>query len=163
MIRIDSASERDVPLILRFIRDLAEYEKLSHLVIATEENIREHVFGPNRVAEVLLASWDSQPVGFALFFRNFSTFLGQTGIYLEDLFVEPAHRGKGIGKALLIRLAKIAVERGYGRLEWSVLNWNTPSIEFYRSLGAVPMDEWTIYQLAGDALSRLALIGARFE
>jgi GNAT superfamily N-acetyltransferase len=154
---IAPAAESDVPLILSFIRKLAEYEKLSHLVVATEENIREHVFGPNPVAEVLLAYWASEPVGFALYFRNFSTFLGQAGIYLEDLFVEPAHRGKGIGKALLQRLAEITVERGYGRLEWSVLDWNTPSIEFYRSLGAVPMDEWIGYRLSGAPLTRLAL------
>jgi GNAT superfamily N-acetyltransferase len=157
VIRIHAASERDVPVILSFIRKLAEYEKLSHLVVATEENIREHVFGPNPVAEVLLAYWDDEPVGFALYLRNFSTFLGQAGIYLEDLFVEPAHRGKGIGKALLARLAKTALERGYGRLEWAVLDWNTPSIEFYRSLGAVPLDEWTPYRVTGEALSRLAL------
>lgn len=157
MIRIEPAAASDVPLILKFIRDLAEYEKLSHLVIATEDNIREHVFGPNPVAEVLLAYWDGQPVGFALFLRNFSTFLGQVGIYLEDLFVEPVHRGKGIGKALLKRLAEIAVERGYGRLEWAVLDWNTPSIEFYRSLGAVALNEWNVYRLSGDALMRLAL------
>jgi len=156
-LRIATAAESDVPLILSFIRKLAEYEKLSHLVVATEANIRENVFGPNPVAEVLLAYWDGQPVGFALYLRNFSTFLGQAGIYLEDLFVDPEHRGKGIGKALLIRLAKIAVERGYGRLEWAVLDWNTPSIEFYRSLGAVPLDEWTAYRLTGEALSRLAL------
>jgi GNAT superfamily N-acetyltransferase len=156
-LRIAPAAESDVPLILSFIRKLAEYEKLSHLVVATEANIREHVFGSNPVAEVLLAYWDGEPVGFALYLRNFSTFLGQAGIYLEDLFVEPEHRGKGIGKALLIRLAKIAIERGYGRLEWAVLDWNTPSIEFYRSLGAVPLDEWTAYRLTGDALSRLAL------
>lgn len=154
---IAPAAESDVPLILSFIRKLAEYEKLSHLVVATEENIREHVFGPNPVAEVLLAYWASEPVGLALYFRNFSTFLGQAGIYLEDLFVEPAHRGKGIGKALLQRLAEITVERGYGRLEWSVLDWNTPSIEFYRSLGAVPMDEWIGYRLSGAPLTRLAL------
>jgi len=157
VIRIEPAAASDVPLILKFIRDLAEYEKLSHLVIATEDNIREHVFGPNPVAEVLLAYWDGQPVGFALFLRNFSTFLGQVGIYLEDLFVEPVHRGKGIGKALLKRLAEIAVERGYGRLEWAVLDWNTPSIEFYRSLGAVALNEWNVYRLSGDALMRLAL------
>jgi GNAT superfamily N-acetyltransferase len=157
LISIEPANERDVPIILDFIRKLAEYEKLSHLVIATEANIREHVFGTNPVAEVLLAYWDGVPVGLALYFRNFSTFLGQPGIYLEDLFVEPEHRGKGIGKALLARLAKIAVERGYGRLEWAVLDWNTPSIEFYRSLGAVPQDAWTGYRLTGDALSRLAL------
>ena len=155
MISIKPASEPDVPLILNFIRQLAEYEKLSHLVIATEADIHEHVFGPNPVAEVLLAYWDEEPVGFALYFRNFSTFLGQAGIYLEDLFVEPEHRGKGIGKALLARLAKIAVERGYGRLEWAVLDWNAPSIEFYRSLGAIPLDEWRAYRLEGDALRNL--------
>jgi GNAT superfamily N-acetyltransferase len=141
---------------LSFIRKLAEYEKLSHLVVTTEENVREHVFGENPVAEVLLAFWDQEPVGFALYFRNFSTFLGQPGIYLEDLFVEPEHRGKGIGKALLKQLARIAVERGYGRLEWAVLDWNTPSIEFYRRLGAAPLDAWTGYRLTGQALERLA-------
>jgi GNAT superfamily N-acetyltransferase len=155
-VRIAPATENDVPLILSFIRKLAEYEKLSHMVVATEANIHEHVFGANPVAAVLLAYWDSEPVGFALYLRNFSTFLGQAGIYLEDLFVDPEHRGKGIGKALLARLAKIAVERGHGRLEWAVLDWNTPSIEFYRSLGAVPLDEWTAYRLTGDALRRLA-------
>jgi GNAT superfamily N-acetyltransferase len=157
LISIAPASENDVPLILSFIRKLAEYEKLSHLVVATEANVHSNVFGPNPVAEVLLAYWDAQPVGFALYLRNFSTFLGQPGIYLEDLFVDPEHRGKGIGKALLTQLAKIAIDRGYGRLEWAVLDWNTPSIEFYRSLGAVPLDEWTAYRLTGDALSRLAL------
>ena len=155
-LRIEPAAESDVPVILSFIRKLAEYEKLSHLVVATEEGIREHVFAANPVAEVLLAYWHEEPVGFALYLRNFSTFLGQAGIYLEDLFVEPEHRGKGIGKALLVRLAKIAVERGYGRLQWDVLDWNTPSIEFYRSLGAVPLEEWTTYRLAGEALLRLA-------
>jgi GNAT superfamily N-acetyltransferase len=157
-LRIATARESDVPLILSFIRKLAEYEKLTHLVVATEENILEHVFGPNPVAEVLLAYCDEQPVGFALYLRNFSTFLGRAGIYLEDLFVDPAQRGKGIGKALLARLAKIAVERGYGRLEWAVLDWNTPSIEFYRSLGARPLDEWTAYRLTGDALESLAAL-----
>ncbi|MGA2881379.1 MAG: GNAT family N-acetyltransferase [Bryobacteraceae bacterium] len=155
-LRIAPATENDLALILSFIRKLAEYEKLSHMVVATEENIREHVFGANPVAEVLLAYWDQEPVGFALYFRNFSTFLGQAGIYLEDLFVEPEQRGRGIGKALLIRLAKIAVERGYGRLEWAVLDWNTPSIDFYRSLGAVPLDDWAVYRLTGNALARLA-------
>jgi GNAT superfamily N-acetyltransferase len=155
-LRIEPAAESDVPLILSFIRKLAEYEKLSHLVVATEENVREHVFGANPVAEVLLAYWDEEAVGFALYFRNFSTFLGQPGIYLEDLFVDPEHRGKGIGKALLARLAKIAAERGYGCLEWAVLDWNTPSIEFYRSLGAEPLDAWTAYRLTGAALDRLA-------
>ena len=156
MIRIEQATERDVPVILKFIRGLAEYEKLSHMVVVTEDQIREHVFGSKAVAEVLIAYWDGRPVGFALFLRNFSTFLGQPGIYLEDLFVEPEHRGKGVGKRLLKRLAAIAVERGYGRLEWAVLDWNTPSIEFYRSLGAVPLDEWTAYRVTGDALMRLA-------
>jgi len=155
-VRITPAAESDVPVILGFIRKLAEYEKLSHLVVATEANIHTNVFGANPVAEVLLAYWEGEPVGFALYLRNFSTFLGQAGIYLEDLFVDPEHRGKGIGKALLIRLAKIAVERGYGRLEWAVLDWNTPSIDFYRGLGAVPLDEWTAYRLTGDALERLA-------
>jgi GNAT superfamily N-acetyltransferase len=155
-LRIAPATESDVSVILSFVRKLAEYEKLSHLVVATEDNIREHVFGANPVAEVLLAYWDEEAVGFALYFRNFSTFLGQPGIYLEDLFVDPAQRGKGIGKALLARLAKIAVERGYGRLDWAVLDWNTPSIEFYRGLGAVPLDAWTGYRLTGEALDRLA-------
>ena len=155
-LRVEPATESDVPIILSYIRKLAEYEKLSHMVVATEEDIREHVFGPNPVAEVLLAYWDEEPVGFALYFRNFSTFLGRAGLYLEDLFVDPAHRGKGIGKALLARLAKIALERGYGRLQWEVLDWNTPSIEFYRRLGAVPLDQWTGYRLSGEALDRLA-------
>lgn len=160
-VRIARAAESDVPLILSFIRKLAEYEKLSHQVVATEEHIREHVFGANPVAEVLLAYWAEEPVGFALYFRDFSTFLGKAGIYLEDLFVEPECRGKGIGKALLARLARIAVERGYGRLQWSVLDWNTPSIEFYRSLGAVPLHEWTAYRLTGEALNRLAVTEPR--
>jgi len=155
-LRIAPATEQDVALVLGFIRKLAEYEKLSQQVVATEENIREHVFGANAVAEVLLAYWDQEPVGFALYFRNFSTFFGQPGIYLEDLFVDSSHRGRGIGKALLARLAKIAAERGYGRLDWAVLDWNTPSIEFYRSLGAVPLDAWTGYRLTGEALTRLA-------
>jgi GNAT superfamily N-acetyltransferase len=155
-LRIEPATESDVAIVLSFIRKLAEYEKLAHMVVATEEGIREHLFGANPVAEVLLARWDGEPVGYALYLRNFSTFLGQAGIYLEDLFVEPAHRGKGIGKALLVRLAKIAVERGYGRLEWAVLDWNAPSIEFYRRLGAVPLEEWTTYRLTGEALARLA-------
>jgi GNAT superfamily N-acetyltransferase len=156
VLRITPAQESDAALILSFIRKLADYEKLSHEVIATEGQISEHVFGANPVAEVLLAYWGNEPVGFALYFRNFSTFLGQAGIYLEDLFVEPAHRGKGIGKALLVRLARIAVERGYGRLQWAVLDWNTPSIEFYRSLGAVPLDDWTVYRVTGEALEQLA-------
>jgi len=155
-LRIAAAAESDVPLILSFIRKLAEYEKLSHMFMATEENLREHVFGANPVVEVLLAYWDEEPAGFALYFLNFSTFLGRPGLYLEDLFVEPAQRGKGIGKALLKHLAKIVVERGYGRMQWAVLDWNTPSIEFYRSLGAVPLDDWITYRLTGEALEYLA-------
>ncbi|MBV9768514.1 MAG: GNAT family N-acetyltransferase [Bryobacterales bacterium] len=126
------------------------------MFMATEENLREHVFGANPVVEVLLAYWDEEPAGFALYFLNFSTFLGRPGLYLEDLFVEPAQRGKGIGKALLKHLAKIVVERGYGRMQWAVLDWNTPSIEFYRSLGAVPLDDWITYRLTGEALEYLA-------
>jgi GNAT superfamily N-acetyltransferase len=155
-LRVAPAAESDVALIFSFIRKLAEYEKLSDLVVATEDNIREHVFGANPVAEVLLAYWNDEPAGLALYFRNFSTFLGQPGIYLEDLFVEPALRGKGIGKALLRELAKIALDRGYGRLDWAVLDWNAPSIEFYRSLGAASLEDWTGYRITGEALHRLA-------
>jgi GNAT superfamily N-acetyltransferase len=150
------ATERDVPLILSFIRKLAEYEKLSHQVVATEERLREYLFGARPVAEVVLAYLAGEPVGFALFFHNFSTFLAQPGIYLEDLFVDPPHRSKGVGKALLIHLAKIAAERGCGRFEWSVLDWNQPAIEFYKSLGAVPLDEWTSFRVTGYALERLS-------
>ncbi len=154
-LRIVPATESDVPLILSFVRKLAEYEKLSHEVVATEEGLREGLFGARRAAEVLLAYWNDQPAGFALFFHNFSTFVGKPGIYLEDLFVEPSHRGRGIGKALLAKVARIANERGCGRLEWAVLDWNHPAIEFYRSVGAVAMDEWTVFRLAGDSLRRL--------
>ena len=153
---IKPATESDVALVLSFIRKLAEYEKLSQEVVATEELLRETLFGERRVAEVVVAYLADEPVGFALFFHNFSTFVGRPGIYLEDLFVEPAHRGKGVGKALLIYVARIAVERGCGRFEWAVLDWNTPAIDFYRSLGAVPLDDWTIFRLTGDALRRIA-------
>jgi GNAT superfamily N-acetyltransferase len=155
---ITAASERDVPLVLGFIRKLAEYEKLSDKMVATEELLREGLFGPRRVAEVVLAYLAGQPVGFALYFHNFSTFVGRPGIYLEDLFVEPAHRGKGVGKALLIHVAKIAVERGCGRFDWAVLDWNTPSIDFYKSLGAVPLDDWTLFRLTGETLHRVAAL-----
>ena len=153
---IKSATLADVPLILSFIKKLAEYEKLSHLVTATEEGLRETLFGERRYAETVIAYYQNEPVGFALFFHNFSTFLGKPGIYLEDLFVDVEQRGKGFGKALLVHLAKLAQERDCGRLEWSVLNWNQPSIDFYESLGAKPMDEWTIYRLTGEALEKLA-------
>jgi GNAT superfamily N-acetyltransferase len=157
-LRIASVTKRDLPLILSFIKKLAEYEKLSHLVVATEDLLLDALFGPRPVAEVIIANWNDEPVGFALFFHNFSTFLGRRGIYLEDLFVDPPHRGKGIGKALLIHLAKIAKERNCGRFEWAVLDWNKPSIDFYKGLGAVPLDDWTLFRLTGDALDRLASI-----
>lgn len=155
-LRIESATEDDVSVILGFIRKLAEYEKLSHQVTATEELLRDTLFGGRRVAEVLIAYLEDEPAGFALFFHNFSTFLGRPGIYLEDLFVEPAHRGKGIGKALLIEIAKIAKERNCGRFEWAVLDWNRPAIEFYRGLGALPLDDWTLFRVTGEALDNLA-------
>ena len=155
-LRIVPATERDIPVILSFIRKLADYEKLSHQVVATEELLREHLFGSRPMAEVILAYWDDVPAGFALLFHNFSTFLARPGIYLEDLFVDPPHRGKGIGKALLRRLARIAVERDCGRFEWAVLDWNQSAIDFYRSLGAVPLDDWTLYRVTGEALHRLA-------
>lgn len=154
--RIVAATESDVPVLLSFVRKLAEYEKLSDQVEATEEHVRAALFGEGRVAEALLAYLGSEPVAFAVFFHNFSTFLGRPGIYLEDLFVDPPHRGKGIGKALLIELARIARARNCGRLEWAVLDWNESAIEFYRSLGAVPMDDWTIFRVTGTALARLA-------
>ena len=155
-IAIRPADEADVPLILRFIRALAVYEKLEHEVVATEEGLRATLFGVKPAAEVLIASLRGEPVGFALFFTNFSTFLGQAGLYLEDLYVVPEARGKGAGLALLRELAKIAVARGYGRVEWWVLDWNRPSIDFYKALGAEPMDDWTVYRLTGEAMGRLA-------
>ncbi len=156
MFEIRAATEADVPLILQFIRDLAEYERLTHAVVATEEQLRDTLFGNPRFAEVMIGEEDGAPVGFALFFHNYSTFLGQPGIYLEDLFVKPEARGRGYGKALLARLAQLARERRCGRVEWAVLNWNEPSINFYKSLGAVPMDEWTVFRLIGPALEALA-------
>ena len=153
---IRSAKSEDVPLVLSFIRQLAEYERLSDACVATEDILRESLFGARPAAEVVIGYEGSEPVGFAVFFHNFSTFLGRAGIYLEDLFVNPDKRGRGYGKALLAHLAKLAVERGCGRLEWSVLDWNEPSIRFYKSLGAIPMDEWTIYRVTGDALTRLS-------
>ena len=149
------AEEEDAALILRFIKDLATYENMSGDVVATEELLREWIFAKGK-AEVIFALDGDTEVGFALFFHNFSTFLGRAGIYLEDLFVLPEYRGKGFGKALLQKLAAIAVERGCGRLEWCCLDWNKPSIDIYLSLGAQPMDDWTIYRLAGDALRGMA-------
>jgi GNAT superfamily N-acetyltransferase len=153
---IRSATERDVPVILDLIKQLAEYERLSDKVIATEQSIRDTLFGERPAAEVLLASLDGETVGFAVFFTNYSTFLAKPGLYLEDLFVKPHARGKGIGKALLARLAKIAIERDCGRVEWSVLNWNEPSIRFYEALGAVALRDWTTYRLTGESLAKLA-------
>ena len=156
MLSIEAATVADVPTILRLIRALAEYERLSHEVVATEDSLRAALFGDRPGAECLIARADGEPVGFALYFHNFSTFLSRRGLYLEDLFVEPAQRGKGYGKALLQRLAQIAVERGCGRLEWSVLDWNAPAIGFYVSLGARLMTEWRIFRLTGEALQAFA-------
>lgn len=153
------AVEGDEGLILSFIKELAEYEHLSDEVIATEELLKEWIFHKNK-AEVIFALEDGKEVGFALFFHNFSTFLGRAGIYLEDLFVMPQYRGHGHGKGLLKELARIAVERGCGRLEWACLDWNRPSIDFYLSLGAVPMEEWTVYRVTGGTLNDMACIGA---
>ena len=153
---IRSAERGDVPLILRFIRGLAEYEKLAHACEATEAQLERTLFGARPVAEVVIAYRDGRPAGFALFFHNYSTFLARPGIYLEDLFVDPAHRGFGVGRALLSHLAALAVERECGRLEWSVLDWNADAIRFYERLGARAMDEWTIYRVTGDALLKLA-------
>jgi GNAT superfamily N-acetyltransferase len=155
-LRIVPATELDVPVILDLILALAEYEKLAHTVTATEERLRETLFGTNPSAEVLLAHWDSECAGFAVFLPTYSTFLAETGLYLEDLYVKPHLRGKGIGFALLKHLARIANERYWGMLEWAVLDWNQPAIQFYKKLGAMPMDEWTKYRLRGEALKSLA-------
>ena len=149
------AEEKDCGLILTFIRYLAEYEKMADQVVATEDLLREWIFEKNK-AEVLFVCEEGKEVGFALFFHNFSTFLGRAGIYLEDLFVLPEYRGKGYGKALLKRLARITIERGCGRLEWACLDWNRPSIDFYLSLGAKQMSDWTTYRLTGETLKELA-------
>ena len=149
------AQPEDTGLILQFIRELADYEKMLDQVVATEDLLREQLF-EEKGAEVLFALADGQEVGFALFFHNFSTFLGRRGLYLEDLFVKPAFRGQGYGKAILKKLAQIAVERGCGRLEWACLDWNQPSIDFYLSMGAQPMNDWKVYRLTGDSLHRMA-------
>jgi GNAT superfamily N-acetyltransferase len=150
------AVSEDATTLAELIRELAAYEELANEAQATPEALRLHLFGARAYAEALLAEIDEAVVGFALFFHDFSTFRGQPGLYLEDLFVQPAHRGKGIGKALLARLAAVAVERGCGRMEWAVLDWNTPAIGFYRSLGARAMDEWTVYRLDGASIRELA-------
>ena len=149
------ATREDIPLLLTFVQELAAYERMPDAVVADPDVMASWMF-ERRVAEAMIAEEDDVPVGMALFFHNYSTWLGRAGIYLEDLYVRPAYRGRGYGKALLARLAALAVERGCGRMEWACLNWNTPSIGFYRSLGAQPMDEWTTYRLTGDALTALA-------
>lgn len=155
-LRIAPAEPCHLPVILSFIRKLAEFEKLSDEVTTDEEILRNSLFGPERVAEAVLAWCGEEPAGFAVYFRNFSTFLGRPGIYLEDLFVEPAYRGRGIGTALLQDVARVAKESSAGRLEWAVLDWNQSAIDFYRRLGAVPMHDWTIFRVTGEALDRLA-------
>jgi GNAT superfamily N-acetyltransferase len=156
-LRLRLAAEADVALILELIQALAEYEKLAHEVVATEELLGESLFGGGKGGpEVVIAEFEGEAAGFALFFANYSTFLGRAGMHLEDLYVREALRGKGIGKALLSCLAKLAVERRCGRLEWNVLDWNEPAIRFYESLGAAPMSGWTTYRVTGDALARLA-------
>jgi len=155
-LRIEKAREEDLSLILSFIKELAEYERLAHEVVATEELLRESLFGERARAEVVIAYDGGQAVGFALFFHNFSTFVGRPGIYLEDLYVRPQARGRGIGRALLAYLARLAKERRCGRLEWAVLDWNEPAIRFYKNLGAVPMEEWTVFRATGAALDKLA-------
>ena len=156
LIELRSATPADIPHILAFIRELAEYEKLAHEAVATAEDMTEQLFGPQPAAEVVMAEVDGQPAGFALFFHNFSTFKGQRGLYLEDLFVRPQYRGLGLGTQLMMHLAQLAVARGCGRFEWSVLDWNTPAIRFYRSLGAVGLEEWTVQRVTDDALQALA-------
>lgn len=155
-IRIEPATERDVPLLLSLIRGLADYERLSDEVVATEDGLRASLFSPGAHTEVVIAYGGDEPVGFALWFQSYSTFLGRSGIYLEDLFVKPGRRRRGIGRALLTHVARVAVERRCGRMEWSVLDWNEPAISFYKKIGARPMDEWTVFRLTGDALARVA-------
>lgn len=156
LLSIRPASVEDVPLIRALIAELAEYERLAHAAVATDADLRAQLFGAQPAAEVLIGEVDGQPAGFALFFHNFSTFLGRRGLYLEDLFVRPAFRGAGLGRHLMAALARIAVQRGCGRFEWSVLDWNAPAIGFYRRLGAVGLDEWTVQRLEGEALHALA-------
>lgn len=155
-VHLRPASVADAGLILAFIRELAEYEKLAHEAVADEATLAKQLFGEHPAAEVVIAEVDGQPAGFALFFHNFSTFLGQRGLYLEDLFVRPQYRGLGLGKRLMVHLARLALERDCGRFEWSVLDWNESAIRFYRSLGATGLDEWTVQRVSGDALRTLA-------
>jgi GNAT superfamily N-acetyltransferase len=160
-IQIHPATPQDIPLILTFIRELAAYEKLADEVVATEDDLHVALFGERPVIEAVIASKDNEPVAYALFFPTFSTFLGKPGLYLEDLYVRPAARGFGVGRKLLEHLARITVQRGWGRLEWSVLDWNEPSIGFYKKLGATAMDEWMIFRLTGQALQTLAVTDSK--
>jgi GNAT superfamily N-acetyltransferase len=155
-IEIRRATAEDVPLLAAFIRELAAYERLAHAATATEDSLRQHLFGPRPAAEAIIAELDGRPVGYAIYFTNFSSFTGRPGIYLEDVYVQPSSRGRGIGKRMLVHVAQLAVERGCARFEWAVLDWNEPSIEFYTSLGAQAMSDWTVYRLTGDALEKLA-------
>ncbi len=159
-LRILPAEPKDIPLILGFIRKLAEYERLLDKVVADEDLLRQTLCGSHRAAEVVLAYVGDEPAGFAVFFQTFSTFLARTGIYLEDLFVEPAHQGKGVGTGLLNYLAQLTKQRGCARLSWAVLDWNQPAVDFYRRHGAVPLDDWTVYELSGAALDELAQSGS---
>jgi GNAT superfamily N-acetyltransferase len=154
--QIKSATESDVPVILSFVKKLARYEQLLHEVVATEDLLRETLFGKRRTAEVAIGYLESKPVGFVLFFHNYSTFLGKPGLYIEDLFVDEDYRRRGYGRALLLHVARLAKERDCGRLEWSVLDWNQPAIDFYKKLGASPMSEWTVFRVAGKSLDELA-------
>jgi GNAT superfamily N-acetyltransferase len=155
-IEIRPATPDDVPLILKLIQELADYEKLAHEVVASAADLHAALFGERPVVEAVIARVDGEPAGYALFFPNFSTFLGRPGLYLEDLYVRPAARGVGAGRRMLEHLARIAVDRGWGRFEWSVLDWNEPSINFYKRMGAKPMDEWTVFRISGEDLKRLA-------
>lgn len=155
-IRLVPANERDISLILRFIKELAQYEKLSKECVATEGLLRNSLFGRKKYAEVVIAHYGNEPAGFALFFHNYSTFLARPGMYLEDLYVVPHLRGKGIGKSLLVHVARIAKKRKCGRFEWAVLDWNKPTIAFYERLGAVPLNDWTVFRVTGRALDDLA-------
>jgi GNAT superfamily N-acetyltransferase len=154
--RLEAATERDIPLLMRFVNELAAYERLAHEVTATDAGLHASLFGPNRVASAVIAYRGEEPAGYALYFFTFSTFLGKPGLFLEDLYVTPAQRRRGIGRALLVHLAQIAVDRGCGRMEWVVLDWNELALRSYRAIGAVPMSDWTVQRLTGDALTALA-------
>jgi GNAT superfamily N-acetyltransferase len=160
---IRPASEKDIPVLLSFIKKIAAYEKLSNEVHTTESDLKNSLFGEKRSAEAVIAALQDKPVGFAVYFHNFSTFMGRPGLYLEDLYVDEEHRGKGFGKTMLLYLARLAKKRNCTRFEWSVLDWNEPAIRFYKNLGAVPMSEWTVFRVAGDALDKLAALSDRHE